>query len=69
MVATAATAAYYGSGLVLPARRAQWIPWACVGHRLASDSHSPGRARIPGPAPGLARLVIVIGLASAASCS
>src|SRR5438876_1005278 len=38
LTATAAIAAYYGSGLVLPgAQSIQWIPWACVGIALASD--------------------------------
>jgi len=68
LVATAATAAYYGSGLVLPgAQSIQWIPWACVGVALASELRT---ARTIGrtPAfrlPGLARLVIVVALAGA----
>jgi len=69
MVATAATAAYYGSGLVLPgAQSIQWIPWVCVGIALASDLRT-ARVIARSPAtqlPGLARLVIVVGLASAA---
>jgi O-antigen ligase/cytochrome c-type biogenesis protein CcmH/NrfG len=69
MVATAGTAAYYGSGLVLPgAQSIQWIPWVCVGIALASDLRSARVvARLPAMrVPGLARLVIVVGLASAA---
>jgi cytochrome c-type biogenesis protein CcmH/NrfG len=54
--------------LVLPgAQSIQWIPWACVGVALASELRT---ARTIGrtPAfrlPGLARLVIVVALASA----
>ncbi|MEP6694386.1 MAG: O-antigen ligase family protein [Chloroflexota bacterium] len=69
LVATAATAAYYGSGLVLPgAQSIQWIPWACIGIALASDLRSARVvARTPGfRLPGLARLVIVVSLAGAA---
>jgi O-antigen ligase/cytochrome c-type biogenesis protein CcmH/NrfG len=69
LVATAATAAYYGSGLVLPgAQSIQWIPWACVGIALASDLRTARVVvRTPGVRlAGLARLVIVLGLASAA---
>lgn len=69
LVATAATAAYYGSGLVLPgAQSIQWIPWACVGIALASELRTAGVvARTPAfRLPGLARLVIVLGLATAA---
>lgn len=69
LVATAGTAAYYGSGLVLPgAQSIQWIPWVCVGIALASDLRT---ARIFARTPsfrlgGLARLVIVVGLGAAA---
>jgi len=69
LTATAAIAAYYGSGLVLPgAQSIQWIPWACVGIALASDLRT---ARVIARTPtfrlaGLARLVIVVGLAGAA---
>jgi O-antigen ligase/cytochrome c-type biogenesis protein CcmH/NrfG len=69
MVATAGTAAYYGSGLVLPgAQSIQWIPWVCVGIALASDLRTARViARTPAMRlPGLARLVIVVGLASVA---
>ena len=69
LVATAATAAYYGSGLVLPgAQSIQWIPWACVGVALASDLRTVRTAgRTPAfRLPGLARLVIVVALAGAA---
>jgi O-antigen ligase len=69
LVATTATAAYYGSGLVLPgAQSIQWIPWVCIGVPLASDLRTARiAARIPGVRlPLLARLVIVLGLASAA---
>ena len=69
LVATAAIAAYYGSGLVLPgAQSIQWIPWACIGIALASDLRAARiGARTPGVRlPGLARLVIVVGLAGAA---
>src|SRR5438552_872982 len=69
LTATAAIAAYYGSGLVLPgAQSIQWIPWACVGIALASDLRT---ARVIARTPtfrlaGLARLVIVVGLTGAA---
>ncbi len=69
LVAGAATAAFYGSGLVLPgAQSIQWIPWACLGVALASDLRS---ARVvpmfPGQrVPGLARLLIVVVLGAAA---
>ena len=69
LVATTGTAAYYGSGLVLPgAQSIQWIPWACIGIALASDLRTARVvARVPGVRlPVLARLVIVIGIASAA---
>lgn len=69
LIATAATAAYYGSGLVLPgAQSIQWIPWACVGVALASDLRTARVvARTPGiRVAGLARLVIVVGLGGAA---
>jgi O-antigen ligase len=69
LVATAATAAYYGSGLVLPgAQSIQWIPWACLGIALASDLRTAQVvARTPAfRLPGLARLVIILGLSSAA---
>jgi tetratricopeptide (TPR) repeat protein len=69
LVAAAAAAAYYGSGLVLPgAQSIQWIPWACVGIALASDLRTARViARTPSfRLPGLARLVIVLVLASAA---
>jgi len=69
LVASAATAAYYGSGLVLPgAQSIQWIPWACLGIALASDLRTARTvAHISGiRLPGLARLVIVLGLGTAA---
>ena len=69
LMATAAVAAYYGSGLVLPgAQSIQWLPWACVGIALASDLRTARIvARTPGVRlPGLARLVIIVGLAGAA---
>jgi cytochrome c-type biogenesis protein CcmH/NrfG len=69
LVATAATAAYYGSGLVLPgAQSIQWIPWVCVGIALASDLRTAHVfARTPSfRVAGLARLVIVVGLGTAA---
>jgi O-antigen ligase/Flp pilus assembly protein TadD len=41
VVALAAIAAFYGSGLVLPgAQSIQWIPWVCVGVALASELRS-----------------------------
>src|SRR5207249_5384293 len=41
IVALAAAAAFYGSGLVLPgAQSIQWIPWVCVGVALASELRS-----------------------------
>ena len=69
IVALAAAAAFYGSGLVLPgAQSIQWIPWVCVGVALASELRS---ARIvaaipPLRLPGMLRLLIVVGLASVA---
>lgn len=69
LVATAATAAYYGSGLVLPgAQSIQWIPWVCVGIALASDLRTARLvARTPGiRLAGLARLVLIVGLSGAA---
>jgi len=69
VVALAAVAAFYGSGLVLPgAQSIQWIPWVCVGVALASELRS---ARIvaaipPLRLPGILRLLIVVGLASVA---
>jgi len=69
LVAGAATAAFYGSGLVLPgAQSIHWIPWACLGIVLASDLRSARVVPVfPGvKVPGLARLVIVLGLGAAA---
>ena len=69
LTATGALAAFYGSGLVLPgAQSIQWIPWACVGIALASDLRTaPIAMRLPAiRLPMLARVVIVVGLASVA---
>ena len=69
LVALAAIAAFYGSGLVLPgAQSIQWIPWICVGVALASELRS---ARVvtalpPIRLPAIVRLLIVAGLASVA---
>ena len=69
IVALAAIAAFYGSGLVLPgAQSIQWIPWVCVGVALASELRS---ARVvtaipPLRLPAILRLLIVLGLASVA---
>jgi O-antigen ligase/cytochrome c-type biogenesis protein CcmH/NrfG len=69
LVALAAAAAFYGSGLVLPgAQSIQWIPWVCVGVALASELRS---ARVvtalpPVRLPAIVRLLIVAGLASVA---
>ena len=69
IVAFAAIAAFYGSGLVLPgAQSIQWIPWVCVGVALASELRS---ARVvtalpPLRPPGILRVLIVAGLASVA---
>jgi O-antigen ligase len=69
LVAAAATAAYYGSGLVLPgAQSIQWIPWACLGVALASDLRGARVVRLT-PAlrvPGLARLLIVLAVTAVA---
>jgi O-antigen ligase/cytochrome c-type biogenesis protein CcmH/NrfG len=69
LVAGAATAAFYGSGLVLPgAQSIHWIPWACLGVALASDLRSSRVIPIFRGVrlPGLARLAIVLGLGAAA---
>jgi cytochrome c-type biogenesis protein CcmH/NrfG len=69
LVAGAATAAFYGSGLVLPgAQSIHWIPWACLGIALASDLRGARVIQVfPGvKLPGLARLVIVVGIGAAA---
>jgi O-antigen ligase/Flp pilus assembly protein TadD len=69
VVALAATAAFYGSGLVLPgAQSIQWIPWVCIGVALASELRS---ARVltalpPLRLPTILRLVLFAGLASLA---
>lgn len=69
LVAFAASASYYGSGIVLPgAQSIQWIPWVCVGVALASELRS---ARVvpalpPLRLPAILKLLIVIGLASVA---
>ena len=69
IVALAAIAAFYGSGLVLPgAQGIQWIPWVCIGVALASDLRS---ARVvmaipPLRLPGILQLFIAIGFAAVA---
>jgi O-antigen ligase/cytochrome c-type biogenesis protein CcmH/NrfG len=69
IVAFAAVAAFYGSGVVLPgAQSIQWIPWVCVGVALASELRS---ARVvpalpPLRLPAILSLLIVVGLASVA---
>jgi O-antigen ligase/cytochrome c-type biogenesis protein CcmH/NrfG len=69
LVALAAAAAFYGSGLVLPgAQSIQWLPWVCVGVALASELRS---ARVltalpPLRLPAVLRLLIFVGLASLA---
>jgi O-antigen ligase/cytochrome c-type biogenesis protein CcmH/NrfG len=69
IVAFAAIAAYYGSGVVLPgAQSIQWIPWVCVGVALASELRS---ARVvtalpPLRLPAILKLLVVVGLASVA---
>jgi tetratricopeptide (TPR) repeat protein len=69
IVAFAAVAAFYGSGVVLPgAQSIQWIPWVCVGVALASELRS---ARVvpalpPIRLPAILSLLIVVGLASVA---
>ena len=69
IVALAAIAAFYGSGLVLPgAQSIQWIPWVCVGVALASELRS-ARVVTALPAirlPAILRLLIVVGIASVA---
>ncbi len=69
LVALAAVAAFYGSGLVLPgAQSIQWIPWVCVGVALASELRSSRvlTATPPLRLPGILKLLIVVGLASVA---
>ena len=69
LVAGTATAAFYGSGLVLPgAQSIHWIPWACLGVALASDLR---RSRVVPifrgvRLSGLARLALVLGFGAAA---
>jgi O-antigen ligase/cytochrome c-type biogenesis protein CcmH/NrfG len=69
LVAGAATAAYYGSGLVLPgAQSIHWIPWACLGVALASDLRSARSVRVlPGTRlPSVVQLLIVLAFSAAA---
>ena len=69
LVALAAIAAFYGSGLVLPgAQSIQWIPWVCVGVALASELRSSRvlTATPPLRLPAILKLLIVVGLASVA---
>ncbi len=69
IVALAAIAAFYGSGLVLPgAQSIQWIPWVCVGVALASELRSARTVTALAPLrlPAILRLLIVAGLASVA---
>lgn len=69
LIAFAATAAFHGSGLVLPgAQSIQWIPWACLGVALASELRT---ARVHALTPRLRispllPIVIILGLAAAA---
>jgi O-antigen ligase/tetratricopeptide (TPR) repeat protein len=69
MVAFAAIAAFYGSGLVLPGSQSiQWIPWVCVGVALASELRSARlvTALPPLRLPAILCFLIVAGLASVA---
>jgi len=69
LVAVAAIAAFYGSGLVLPgAQGIQWIPWVCLGVALASELRSTRFVTVFPPLrlPEIPRLLIVVGLASVA---
>ena len=69
LVAVAAIAAFYGSGLVLPgAQGIQWIPWVCLGVALASELRSARVVTVFPPVrlPEIPRLLIVVGLASVA---
>jgi O-antigen ligase/tetratricopeptide (TPR) repeat protein len=69
LVAFAAIAAFYGSGLVLPgAQSIQWIPWVCVGVALASELRSSRvlTAMPPLRLPAILKLLILVGLASVA---
>jgi O-antigen ligase/cytochrome c-type biogenesis protein CcmH/NrfG len=69
IVALAAVAAFYGSGLVLPgAQSIQWIPWVCVGVALASELRSTRvfTAFPPLRVPAILKVLIVVGLASVA---
>ncbi|HEV8537184.1 MAG TPA: O-antigen ligase family protein [Candidatus Limnocylindria bacterium] len=66
LVAAVATAAFYGSGLVLPgAQSIQWIPWACVGVALASDLRTARTVAVLPPLriPTAVRVLIAVGLA------
>ena len=69
IVALAAIAAFYGSGLVLPgAQSIQWIPWVCVGVALASDLRSSRVVASIPPLrpPAFVGLLIVVAFASVA---
>jgi O-antigen ligase/tetratricopeptide (TPR) repeat protein len=69
IVAFAAVAAFYGSGLVLPGSQSiQWIPWVCVGVALASELRSARLVTVLPPLrlPAIVRFLIVAGLASVA---
>ena len=68
LVALAATAAFYGSGLVLPgAQSIQWIPWVCIGVALASELRSARVVALPPlRSPAILRVLIFVGLASVA---
>ena len=69
VVALAAIASFYASGLVLPgAQSIQWIPWVAVGVALASELRSAPVLPVLPPlrVPTLARLLIVSGIASVA---
>src|SRR5207253_4955287 len=67
IVALAAVAAFYGSGLVLPgAQSIQWIPWVCVGVALASEMRSARVAMAIPPLrlPAILQLLVGIGRAT-----
>jgi O-antigen ligase/Flp pilus assembly protein TadD len=63
LVAFAAIAAFYGSGLVLPgAQSIQWIPWACLGVALASELRTSRAVAVLPPLglPAILPLLIVV---------
>jgi O-antigen ligase/cytochrome c-type biogenesis protein CcmH/NrfG len=69
LVAAVSSAAFYGSGLVLPGGQSiQWIPWVCLGVALASDLKTARAVGVLRPLriPQPAQYAIVAGLAAVA---